>query len=53
MPVMERPTMRVCMVSAPSKVWIASRSTMCRPIIQDRPAGEVVVLVARLEDYLS
>src|ERR1700678_260617 len=30
MPVMERPTMRVCMVSVPSKVWMASRSTMCR-----------------------
>jgi putative transposase len=30
MPVMARPTMSVCMVSVPSKVWIASRSTMCR-----------------------
>ena len=30
MPVMARPTMRVCMVSVPSKVWIASRSTMWR-----------------------
>ena len=30
MPVMARPTMRVCMVSVPSKVWIASMSTMCR-----------------------
>ena len=29
-PVMARPTMSVCMVSVPSKVWIASRSTMCR-----------------------
>ena len=29
-PVMARPTMRVCMVSVPSKVWIASMSTMCR-----------------------
>ena len=30
MPVMARPTMSVCMVSVPSKVWIASRSAMCR-----------------------
>ena len=30
MPVMARPTMSVCMVSVPSKVWIASMSTMCR-----------------------
>ena len=30
MPVMARPTMSVCMVSVPSKVWIASISTMCR-----------------------
>jgi hypothetical protein len=30
MPVMARPTMSVCMVSVPSNVWIASRSTMCR-----------------------
>ncbi len=30
MPVMARPTMRVCMVSVPSNVWIASMSTMCR-----------------------
>jgi hypothetical protein len=30
MPVMARPTMSVCIVSVPSKVWIASRSTMCR-----------------------
>ena len=29
-PVMARPTISVCMVSVPSKVWIASRSTMCR-----------------------
>src|SRR5205823_4598433 len=29
-PVMARPTMSVCMVSVPSKVWMASRSTMCR-----------------------
>jgi hypothetical protein len=29
-PVMARPTMSVCMVSVPSKVWIASMSTMCR-----------------------
>jgi hypothetical protein len=27
---MARPTMSVCMVSVPSKVWIASMSTMCR-----------------------
>jgi hypothetical protein len=30
MPVMARPTMSVCMVSVPSKVWMASISTMCR-----------------------
>ena len=30
MPVMARRTMSVCMVSVPSKVWIASMSTMCR-----------------------
>ena len=30
MPVTARPTMSVCMVSVPSKVWMASRSTMCR-----------------------
>ena len=30
MPVMARPTMSVCMVSVPSKVWMASMSTMCR-----------------------
>ena len=30
MPVISRPTMRACMVSVPSKVWIASMSTMCR-----------------------
>ena len=30
MPVMSRPTISVCMVSVPSKVWIASRSAMCR-----------------------
>jgi Inorganic pyrophosphatase len=29
-PVTARPTMSVCMVSVPSKVWMASRSTMCR-----------------------
>jgi len=29
-PVMARPTMSVCMVSVPSKVWIASKSAMCR-----------------------
>ena len=26
MPVMARPTIKVCMVSVPSKVWMASRS---------------------------
>jgi inorganic pyrophosphatase len=30
MPVMARPTISVCMVSVPSQVWMASRSTMCR-----------------------
>ena len=30
MPVMSRPTISVCMVSVPSKVWMASRSAMCR-----------------------
>ena len=30
MPVISRPTISVCMVSVPSKVWMASRSTMCR-----------------------
>jgi predicted enzyme related to lactoylglutathione lyase len=30
MPVMSRPTIRACMVSVPSKVWMASRSAMCR-----------------------
>ena len=29
MPVMSRPTMRACMVSMPSKVWMASRPAMC------------------------
>ena len=29
MPVMSRPTMRACMVSVPSKVWMASRPAMC------------------------
>jgi hypothetical protein len=29
-PVMAPPTISVCMVSVPSKVWIASRSAMCQ-----------------------